>query len=107
MILVPQSTDGKTGRPPIIRLNGYKKQFFNIPVVLSEMSVNYPEDVDYIETEKAMVPIIQNVDITLIESHRRLPRSERKNLGNQAEVSEDTANEFVLEQYKAGTLPGY
>ena len=104
--MVPQSTDGKTGRPPIIRLNGYKQQFFNIPVVLSDLSITFPEDVDYIDTGSAMVPIIQNIEMTLIESHRRASNDNRA-LTGEANVSDDTRSEFNLADFKAGTLPGY
>lgn len=88
------------GRPPILRLNGYKKQFFNIPVVITDLSINYPEDVDYIETPDAIVPIIQSVTVNLTESHN---------------VTVATANgsnrglfgEFNLKDFKEGNLPGY
>ena len=107
--MIPQSQagaggGGKTGRPPILRLNGYKKQFNSIPVVLAEMSVNYPEDVDYIEVaDLAMVPIIQSVDITLIESHK----------STSTRLSDDDAEfgtqkgEFNLVQFRKGQLIGY
>ncbi len=107
--MVPQSQagaggGGKTGRPPILRLQGYKKQFNSIPVVLAEMSVNYPEDVDYIEVpELAMVPIIQSVDITLIESHK----SESARLSDDAAKSDTQKAEFNLAEFKTGTLIGY
>ena len=104
--LIPQSLDGTTGRPPIVRLNGYKKQFFNIPVVLSELSVTYPEDVDYIDMGEATVPIIQTVDLTLIESHRRAANGTAIN-GDTDGVSDNTRSEFDLGLFKAGNLPGY
>lgn len=107
--MIPQaqsgiSGEGKTGRPPILRLNGYKKQFNSIPVVLSEMSVNYPDDVDYIEVpDLAMVPIIQSIDITLIESHK----STSTRLSDDAAKSNNQKNEFNLREFKKGTLIGY
>lgn len=107
--MIPQDaakSAGKFGRPPILRLNGYKEQFSNIPVVIVNLTINYPEDVDYIDCSTAMVPIIQTVDFELLESHRvssiRLSASE---------VSEDDGTtrgqEFDLNLFKIGQLPGY
>jgi len=107
--MIPQSQsgasgEGKTGRPPILRLNGYKKQFNSIPTVLSEMSVNYPEDVDYIEVpDLAMVPIIQSVDVTLIESHK----STSTRLSDDDAKSNTQKNEFNLKEFRKGILVGY
>lgn len=85
------------GKPPIIRLNGYQKQFNNIPVVLAELSINYPDDVDYIEGTEAMVPILQKVDLTLIECHAV---TEKASKGG-------SLGDFNLEEFKQGILPGY
>lgn len=112
--LLPQGQDGtdsKAGRPPILRLNGYKQQFFNIPVVLTNLSINFSEDVDYIEIEKiAMVPIIQTVDITVIESHRTSTARISKG-GKISGVKERGGgygqDEFNLADFKAGKLHGY
>lgn len=98
--LVPQSPNGRSGRPPTVRLNGYKKNFFNIPVVLSSLSINFPEDVDYIETTDATVPIIQTVDISLIEAHGL---DELRVNGSRVDSSAD----FDLAEFKLGMLPGY
>jgi hypothetical protein len=104
---IPHSADGKTGRPPILRLNGYKKQFYNIPVVLADMTINYPEDVDYIEVaDEAMVPIIQTVELTLIESHKST--ATRIDVESAEGVSEISfRSEFDLAAFKSGNLPGY
>jgi len=84
--------------------------------VLTEFSLAYPEDVDYIETPHAMVPIVQTVDLTLIESHR-VGIAGRG--AAAAKVTDDTitgaseadisgnGGEFNLGQFKAGQLPGY
>lgn len=106
--MIPQAQAGaggaKTGRPPILRLQGYKKQFNSIPVVLAEMSVNYPEDVDYIEVpELAMVPIIQSVEITLIESHK----STSTRISDDEAKSDTQKSEFNLAKFREGTLIGY
>ena len=106
-------TDGSSysGRPPVLRLNGYQQQFFNIPVVLSELSISYPDDVDYISTidpdteAAAMVPIIQSFEINLIEAHSRY----NKKLGDDAKkgVSDKLSADFDLALFKQGNLPGY
>lgn len=96
--MIPQSSvNNRFGRPPILRLNGYKEQFSNIPVILSNITINYPEDVDYIEGDVAMVPIIQTVDIELIESHS-LPSFKAIFSGG---------DEFDLVKFKQGILRGY
>jgi hypothetical protein len=100
--MIPQTNEDSVLRPPILRLNGYKNQFFNIPVVITSLSINYPEDVDYIETENAMVPIVQSVEVNLTESHA---------IGATATdrdgVNDTLEGEFDLEKFKQGILPGY
>lgn len=112
--LIPHSSrdDGKGGRPPIIRLNGYKQQFYNIPVVLTELSINFPEDVDYIEVpDVAMVPIIQTVEISLTESHRIsafLSSTVSDAVTTESSsVAASFRSEFNLSAFKEGRLPGY
>jgi len=91
------------GKPPIIRLNGYKNVFFNIPVVVSELSISYPDDVDYIETDIAMVPIVQTVELSLIESHGQAISG----IDISGSASGRLAGEFNIELFKQGILPGY
>ena len=98
---VPQSLGSLSGRPPILRLNGYGNQFYNIPTVISSLSFSFPEDVDYIETDVAMVPIIQSVTLELIESHTVL------NIIQYSGVSDPPVDEFNLGLFRAGRLPGY
>ena len=111
--MIPQSqggTESKSGRPPILRLNGYKKQFYNIPVVLSDMTIAYPDDVDYIECPKeAMVPIIQSVEITLIEAHKSSSARDKEYTSEAAQkVGEgEFKGEFDIKKYRTGDLPGY
>jgi len=94
------------GRPPILRLSGYRNQFHNIPVVISELSITYPEDVDYIETDIATVPIIQSIEISLIEAHGRSTNALTSDDAKKA-VSGRLSADFDINLYKAGTLPGY
>lgn len=95
----------KTGRPPVLRLNGHLQQFFNIPVVLSELTINYPDDVDYIETDNAMVPIVQDVTMNFIEAHGR----EGESLGEDAKKAEADrlGATFDMKLFKEGNLSGY
>lgn len=102
--MIPQNVkDRRFGKPPILRLNGYKNQFFNIPVVLANLTISFPEDVDYIETGKAMVPIIQSVELSLIESHGTL--TFEKSIGRDGTLK--FSSEFDLKAFKEGRLRGY
>ena len=112
--LVPDPTNNKSrlSVPPILRLNGYKNQFYNIPVVMTDLNINYPEDVDYVETELAMVPIIQNVEMSLLETHSFLdikPRADGMVEGVDEARSSilGLGRDFDLELYRNGKLPGY
>jgi len=108
--LLPQTEGGLLSSPPILRLSGYRKQFYNIPVVISDLTINYPEDVDYIQTPDAMVPIIQSVEMTLIESHRlTLSKETAISDGNRVSSSSggNSTNDFSLGSFKLGILPGY
>lgn len=99
--LIPQSLNGFGGRPPILRLNGYKNQFFNIPTVITSLNFSFPEDVDYIETDFAMVPIVQTVELELLEAHSSVV------FNDFSGVSDPPVDEFNLGTFKAGILPGY
>jgi hypothetical protein len=117
--LVPQSNDIKTQRingrlknalefpyePPILRLNGYGNQFSNIPVVITSLSIDYPDDVDYISTtvgesldQPASVPIIQKVSVSLLALHAL---SDLKRSGDQF------FKNFNIQDYRNGTLRSY
>lgn len=64
---------------------------FRIPVVVTALTINYPNDVDYIPTiEGQPFPIIMGLSVSLTESHS--PREFEK---------------FDLFQYREGTLPGF
>ena len=99
--MIPQSYSGLSGRPPTVRLNGYKNNFNNIPVVLSDLTINFPEDVDYIDTPDATVPIIQTVEVSLIEAHGM----DNLKYGEGVDVS--GISDFNLEDFKLGKLPGF
>lgn len=65
-----------------------------VPVVISQLSIPYPSDVDYIpttdDTGKVPMPTIMTIDIGLDESHS--PRE---------------YSNFSLDAFKAGRLPGF
>ena len=93
--MIPRNIGNDRARPPVLRLYGYKKQFQAIPVVVSDLNITYPEDVDYIETGLAMVPILQSVELTLVESHPTRVRT-----GGSVE-------EFDLNRFRQGILEGF
>lgn len=88
--LIPEDSGGGTAKPEIIKLWGYKQQFDGIPVVLSALNITWGDDVDYIDSGNAWVPIIQTASLTLIESH-----------------STDELNPFNIEQFRQGVMPGF
>lgn len=57
------STENSGAPPPVIKLNGYGDFVFNnIPVVVSQFSVELPKDVDYIPSQFVGTSIIQGKD---------------------------------------------
>lgn len=64
----------------------------NIPVVITGLTIPYPNDVDYIPTEVngAPFPVLMTIDISLAESQ-----------------SPKKLESFDLKNYKAGKLPGF
>ena len=91
------------GRPPeVLLLSAYSKtggkgsrlqmeHLNRIPVVINQISIPYPSDVDYIPTlEGVPMPTIMTLDMTLIESH--------------APVEYEN---FNIEDYRNGVLPGF
>ena len=62
-----------------------------VPVVIQQLNIPYPSDVDYIPTSSGVpMPIIMTVDITLVETHSP---SEYEN--------------FSLGQYRNGILRNF
>lgn len=98
-----QSGTEKRGEPPAVLLlsaysldsayGGTEAHNINrVPVVITNISIPYTSDVDYIPTERSQVPMpsIMVIDMTLQETHS--PR-EYEN--------------FSLSAFKQGTLPGF
>lgn len=64
---------------------------YRVPVVLTALTITYPNDVDYIPTmEGQPFPIIMNISVSMMESHS--PKEMEK---------------FDLTKYRAGLLPGF
>ena len=62
-----------------------------VPVVIQQLSIPYPNDVDYITTSRGVpMPIIMNLDISLIETH-----------------SPNAYEAFSLSDFRRGTLRGF
>jgi len=62
-----------------------------VPVVIQQLSIPYPNDVDYITTSRGVpMPIIMNLDISLIETH-----------------SPNAYEAFSLDDYRRGVLKGF
>jgi len=91
------------GAPPdILYLNAYSNRNTNerthgmnihkVPVIIQQLSIPYPSDVDYIPTTTGEpIPTIISVDITLQEAH------------SPSEYSEN----FNLSKYRKGILPNF
>lgn len=85
---VPGSPTGDGTSSPVPAIGG---NIYNIPVVITNLDIPYPSDVDYIPTVTNIpVPTIVTVTISLVETHS--PK------GYQT---------FSLAMYKAGTLPNF
>jgi len=92
--------------PPILYLSAYSKnvntqgksnvwveaQHLNrIPVVIQQLTIPYPNDVDYITTSSGVpMPVIMNIDLGLLETH-----------------SPNAYEAFNLDAYKQGILQGF
>lgn len=62
-----------------------------IPVVIQQLTIPYPNDVDYITTSTGVpMPLIMNIDLALIETH-----------------SPNAYEGFNLDAYKQGILQGF
>ena len=62
-----------------------------IPVVIQQLTIPYPNDVDYINTSKGVpMPIIMNLDLSLIETH-----------------SPNAYEAFSLPDFRKGILKGF
>lgn len=83
--------------PPVLLLSAYsddtrRSQHINrIPVVMSNMSVPYPSDIDYVPTDTGVpMPTIMTLDMTLMETH-----------------APNEYERFSLTAFKTGTLQGF
>lgn len=86
--------------PPVLYLSAYentekgnrkRSHLRNIPVVITQLSIPYPSDVDYIQTEDGVpVPALISLNIIVNETH-----------------SPKEYNEFSLDNFKNGLLEGF
>ena len=84
--------------PPVLRLSAYSGiggigHIRNVPVVITQMSIPYPSDTDYIPTAEELptpMPTLMTMDIQLTETH-----------------SPNEYETFDLQQFKTGDLSGF
>lgn len=89
--------------PPVLLFSAYsslgggtkRRQIHRIPVVITQYSIPYPTDVDYIpttqQTGRIPMPIIMTLDITLQETH----------------APNELSQKFDLQKYKQGILDNF
>ena len=81
------STSGKTN----VNTWSVSQHINRVPVVLQQLTIPYPNDVDYINTSAGVpMPIIMNLDLQLLETH-----------------SPNSYEAFSLNNFKNGTLVGF
>lgn len=72
-------------------MGGKTQHLYKIPVVIQQLSIPYPSDVDYIPTPDGVpMPVIMTIDMTLVETH-----------------SPNEYENFSLDAYKRGTLENF
>ena len=54
--------------PTVLRLRGYNKIFNSIPVVVTSVTTEFSNDVDYIVGSSADMPIVLSVSVSLLEA---------------------------------------
>jgi hypothetical protein len=71
--------------------NETREHISRVPVVMQNLNIPYPSDVDYIISASGVpMPTIMTVDVTLLETH-----------------SAREYERFSLDHYKKGTLPNF
>lgn len=82
---------GRDSYPSTVNLWGYNGMFRGIPTLVTSISFEWPDDVDYVRsTSGVSMPILMGVSITLKEA--------------QAIESVKFKNDFDISQFRAGTL---
>lgn len=89
--------------PTLLYLEGYKGMFKNIPVVLTDLSIEFSSEHDYVTASggEFVVPILTSVSITLKEAHSL----EGAGLGGDG--SQDGLDGFNILDYRLGKLKGW
>jgi len=89
--------DSLLGNPPeVLLLTAYSSlnkrgNIYKIPVVLTRLSIQYPNDVDYVDSMKGVpFPALTSIDLGLTETH-----------------SPDEFSKFDLSMFKTGTLDNW
>lgn len=83
-------SDGTSGKPGTF--DWVIAQHINkVPVVIQQLTIPYPNDIDYINTSEGVpMPIIMNIDLQLLETH-----------------SPNSYEKFSLDNFRNGTLTGF
>ena len=80
---------GKEGRD--VNVWNVSQHINKVPVVIQQLTIPYPNDVDYITTTKGVpMPLIMNIDLALLETH-----------------SPNGYEGFNLDAFKQGVLQGF
>ena len=84
-------SDAKGVTKPGTQTWGIAQHINKIPVVIQQLTIPYPNDIDYITTSAGVpMPIIMNLDLQLLETH-----------------SPNAYEAFSLEDFRNGTLVGF
>jgi len=91
VIFLSAYSDTPTGGRPASQSGFQLEHIRRVPVVLQQLSIPYPSDVDYIPTTSGVpMPTIMTIDMVLLETHS--PREYSK---------------FSLQNYRKGILKGF
>lgn len=82
--------------PAILELSGYKEMFKNIPVVMTNLSIDFSSEFDSIRARRSdtPIPIVVPVSITLREIHN-------------SEDNLSALEKFDIANFREGTLPNW
>lgn len=89
------------GSPTVLYLYGYGNMFKGIPVVMTDLSLEFTSEHDYIANGSAIMPIITSFSISLKEAHSllRIDGSDNDIFG--------PFSRFDIAKYRDGTLGGW
>lgn len=90
------------GTPTVLYLQGYGDMYKDIPVVMTDLSIEFPSEHDYIRAGDSIVPIITQVSISLKEAH-----SLAGAVGGPKSSIGEPFKQFDIVEYRSGTLKGW